>query len=609
LNLEPEKLKQATEAIVDAIQRTIEYQQKLNPIQKERNKLDEEFRELQREIGIVSATAAERYRNAWQQAINDVQLRDIEAIERQIAAHAELGDKEVFHAEQARAAILDHMAGMKGYTDIVADAFISVSDKIGEGFSRLFGKVTDRMGAFGDIINDIATNLFKMVSNRLLMKLVDAILGPSPVTGGGSGGGGGIGSVIGGGLLNVFTGGRGGGIGTFINPTFPGGISLGGAAGVGNFGLGNNPAGNFFNLDGGSSITSFDTLSGQSADSRRLTQLTSLSGNVAQSGLSGLLRGGLSLGSVGSTLAPMLPFLGAGLGSVVGGGRGLSGILGGVGGALLGGAGAVGLLSASVPGIFAAGSAGLSLPFIGTIGASSGGALGGLSGIAGLLTNPITAVAAGALLVGAYFLNRNRQRREEEKVRDQARGDALAQLDEVIKRVRNHQLDPASGLAQAATIRANYMTEMSKLRDKKTRNHALESVRELDYRIGILRGVATNALNDNSRKNITAAFATGGVVPGQRGEPQLVLAHGGEIIASLANQTPELVSAAASAGIPGVAGDSGGGSGQNVSLNVELVVGTDTQNQMFVNGAKSEQGYKATVDTVRTAQSPRRRDL
>jgi hypothetical protein len=82
-------------------------------------------------------------------------------------------------------------------------------------------------------------------------------------------------------------------------------------------------------------------------------------------------------------------------------------------------------------------------------------------------------------------------------------------------------------------------------------------------------------------------------VPGQLGSPRLVLAHGGELIANLQQQTPDLVNAAAGAGIPGVRGGASSGGGQ--PIHVEVLLGTDTQNQLFVNGAKSNAGYKVMV--------------
>ena len=40
------------------------------------------------------------------------------------------------------------------------------------------------------------------------------------------------------------------------------------------------------------------------------------------------------------------------------------------------------------------------------------------------------------------------------------------------------------------------------------------------------------------------------------------------------------------------------GGGQNITLTVELSLGTDTQNRLFVNGGESSAGYKVIVKQV-----------
>ncbi|HJQ33349.1 MAG TPA: tape measure protein [Pyrinomonadaceae bacterium] len=548
---------------------------KINPLGERRNALDREYVKLQREVGLAAATAAEDYRNAWQRAINDVQLRDLDAAKSRIKSQVEIADKTNFHSEQVRARFEEHVASMKGYTDIVADAFVGASDKIGAAFSKLFGLVTKHLGAFGDIVNDIATNLFKMVSNRLLMKLVDAMLG-------GGGGAVNVGGFYGGGQQGMSLGGLIPALGSLV---FGGGGVAGGTPGF------NPAAGNFFGGGsaqqfasqffggGGSQISSLDTFSGQAARgvfsaAGGAKGISTLFGNSATT-----LGGSLAL-----TGAVMAPFTGLSLGGMLGGqslfGRGL----GMAGGLALGGAGAVALLGGSGAAIF-----------------GTGGALSSLGGAAALLTNPFTIGAGVALLAGALIMGRNKRRQEEEKVRNQSILDAKGQIDALIKQVQNHRTEPMAALAQAADIRSKYMTDMQQLKDKKTREHALLTVREIDYKIGQLRAAASNSLNDNARANITAAFASGGVVPGLPGEARLVLAHGGEIIASLAHQSNDFVAAARDAGIPGVRGGDGGGYGRNINLAVELHVGTETRDKLVVGGMESEAGYSVNVKQTKTA--------
>jgi hypothetical protein len=47
---------------------------------------------------------------------------------------------------------------------------------------------------------------------------------------------------------------------------------------------------------------------------------------------------------------------------------------------------------------------------------------------------------------------------------------------------------------------------------------------------------------------------------------------------------------------------SGSASGQNISLEVDLVLGTEAQNKLFVNGAESNAGYKVIVKQVKNGQ-------
>jgi len=534
--------------------------------------------ELQYEMAHAAEGAADRYTITWLEAAKEIQQANEEASHSIIRSQVKMQDQTVFHSEQARARIYEHMASAKGYTDIVGDAFISASDAIGDGMSSLFGKVNSGMGKFGEILTDIQTNLMKMVTNRLLMKLVDMFMGGGSSSGGVTFGGGqqnggqgfSFGNIIGG----IF--GRGGATPPF-NPNvngstynlFGGGQqSLTGLAGYANGLFGQN----------GSNITSADTFSGRG--------MLNIGGMIPSVGNPSTVS---ATGGLMASLRGALPMLGGSLGMSLGGMLGQHSRAGRIIGSLAGGAAG---LAGGLAGYAALG---------GTFGSGMLGS--GLAAIAGAAL-PIAAVAA-PLLVGAYLLSRNAQRRREEETRNQLTGDANSQLETLIRQVRNHQTDPASALSQAAEIRTNYLQQAGQLRDRKTRNHALLTVRELDYRITQLRAAATVALNDNTRRNITSAFATGGVVSGQRGEPRLILAHGGEIVASLANQTPELVQAAADAGIPAVRSSPDGGgsrSGRHTNLNVELVLGTELQNKLFVNGAESDMGYKVITKQTRTAK-------
>jgi hypothetical protein len=290
-------------------------------------------------------------------------------------------------------------------------------------------------------------------------------------------------------------------------------------------------------------------------------------------------------------MAPMLGLsLGMGLGSGSVGGT----ILGGIGGLALGGAAGVGLLGGAGASIFA-----------------SGGALAGLGGMAALLTNPFTIAAGGALLIGAYFLSRNARRKKEEKIRTQHINDALAQLDQILKDVNSHQMSGSEGLRAAEAVKASYIENVNQLKDSKTRRIAMNEVNQrINPRIDQIRSAATNAANDNRRfNNLMPEFATGGLVMGQLGAAQLVVAHGGELIVNSRQQTPEVLSALRDAGVPNVASVAGANrsaSNRNDALHVELSLGTQTQNQLFVNGAKSDKGYTIIVEQTNKGKAERR---
>ena len=73
---------------------------------------------------------------------------------------------------------------------------------------------------------------------------------------------------------------------------------------------------------------------------------------------------------------------------------------------------------------------------------------------------------------------------------------------------------------------------------------------------------------------------------------RLVLAHGGErflgLNETLRTEGPTTVTS----------GNNDDGGGQPIQLAVELSLGTDTQNNLFVNGAESAAGYKVIVKQV-----------
>jgi hypothetical protein len=551
-------------------------------IASEHKQLLEDNISLEVRYAAIGEDAADRYRNAWLQALYDVRNATIEARESQIKSQVEIADQTVFNADRARAGILEAMAGAKGYTEIFQDAFLSINDALGDGFGKLFGGLEKHLGAVGKIIADVGTNLLKMVTNRLMIKLLDAIL---PGGGGGASSGAAAPSV--GGFFGLGgTNGGGSGInignllGGLLRPGAAGSGAGGGQAQLSNLGLLSVLAnGGALGGGGGSTLSGADLLSAYAniPSSNIGEQGRSLpsSGGGFLSGLAKLFGGGA--GGVGAGLAGLAPLLGAGLGSSLGGSSLTGSILGGLGGAAAGITGLIGLGA------------------LGIGGTAISGVLGGITGALGIslaTLGPIAAIAAPALLLGAFFLGRDKRRKQAEVQRTQYITDALKQLDEVLVNVRGHKYDSGQEAIDAAnSIKESYRQSANSITDTKTRNIALKEITDrIDPKIAEITAAAGQLDGARTHFNdLVPEFATGGIVPGQFGSPRLVLAHGGEIIANMSQQTPDLLNAAAKAGIPGVRGDAGSGSGSG-SVNVELFVGKEMQNELFVNGAKSSKG-------------------
>lgn len=559
---------------------------------REKISLEKENIELQYRLTNVSEDAAARYRNAWLTAMLDVKNASIEAMESQIASQVKISQQTVFNADVARAGIMEAMAGAKGYTEIFQDAFLGVSDAISGGIKGLLDKATEGLGAFGKVLSNIASQLLTMVTNRLMMRLLDMILPPTSGGGGGfsipgfGGGGGNGGGGFGGFLGSIFGGLFGGRSTPGFNPNAGsgGGGLLGGLLGglvSGGLGLGASVS--------SSNLTSGDLLSSGALGSAAAASIAGGGGGALGSAAASAVMGAgkFSLGSIGMQLAQMAPILGLSLGAGLGGSS--------IGGQILGGLGGL--------------AGGLALGIgTGAIGAS-GGIMGGLVGALGgtMAATGILAAVAAPLLIGGWLLGRNKLRRQEEKIRTELYLDAFKQLDEILKNVRAHKYGTGQEAIDAAhAVRENYRSQASQLKDKKTRNIALKEIPDrINPRISAIESAARAM--DAARERfgeLIPEFATGGIVPGQLGAPRLVLAHGGEIIANANQQTPEFLGAAARAGIPGVRGRGGSGSGGGGGVQpiyVEVLLGKKTQNEIFVNGAKSPEGYKVIVQSSNKA--------
>lgn len=412
------------------------------------------------------------------QDIINLRHQEVEAVISINRSQAELSQKLVYSQTQADARVLEFLRSQKGITEIISDAKINAISTAYGQLDNVIGRLTAKMGAFGNVIKDLLSNLLKLALNSIFQKL---FTGTSP-TGGLFGGQqtGQRGGVFGG-IGNILTGGGGRG------------------GGFGNVGPGGTP---LFNPNTGIGGGGFASLGPNPTNQQISELLLGQAANVDQERL--LSQGGAAVGlpavslsgSLTQTLALAAPTVGFGIGSAIGGGSGLGGILGGIGGLALGGAAGVALLGGAGASIFA-----------------TGGALASFGGAAALLTNPFTIAAGAALLVGAYFINRSKVRRKEEGIRDEAITSALKALDKLIEGVNNDRIDGTGALEQADQIRERYVQEMRQLKDSKTRRHALQDVSRLDLKIAQLKTAVTAQVSRKERQDlIVPTFADGGSV-------------------------------------------------------------------------------------------------
>lgn len=242
--------------------------------------------------------------------------------------------------------------------------------------------------------------------------------------------------------------------------------------------------------------------------------------------ISGVLSG-KKLSAIGGSLVAGLPMLGAGLGGMLGGQSGIGGILGQAGGLLGGLAGIAGIgLAGAMTG--SAGLFGLGTGLFGAggmlgTGSVLGGLFGGVGGMFGLAGTTATmlgatvvlAPLAAGLMVGAWLLGRNAKRRKNEKIRNQAMLEALPALQELLKGVKTDKIDGNEALTRADEIRKQYIEQMSKLDDKKTRRIALKDVSRLDAVIAEIKVAAKNqSIRREIDDRIVPTYSTGGVGQG-----------------------------------------------------------------------------------------------
>lgn len=578
---------------------------------------------LEQELFRVGVITKDEERNATLQAQLDILRRDRDATLSMIRSRAEIADASIYHSQQSTAIVLEHLAKQKSMSEAVADAQITLYEGVAGSLDRGIDKLTKKLGFFGDAIGSILKTITRNVLTGLFMPFLGgggfgapqqrggfnplSILG-SVLGGGGAAGIGGTGGFAGGyggagiaginTLFNVFSQ-NGGGYGAFGSAN-----GLGNAMGIigGLAGLFKGGSGGAANVVSGGESFGLPTNFGGGLGGVFAPVTNKLGGLFSKIGLGGIFgkssaatgpfAGAVASGSAtggGGFLAGFLPqlglaapLLGLSLGAGLGGQSRIGNILGGAGGLLVGG----GIAAALAPGLFA--------------GLGSAAPL-----VTGLLANPFTAVVGVGLLVGAKLLGNAKQRKKDEEATGDWLQDAINGIFKLRDQVKAGQTSPD----QAKTLFENdilgtFIAQVNTIKTKSVRESRLTNqVRDLRnlYEKEVGTVAVQKKISSSLSNKLVPEFATGGIVPGQNGEPRLVLAHGGEIIINQRQQTSGLIRAAGEAGVPGVAPTRGvASSGERpISLTVTLVAGTDTQSKMFINGVQSKDGFNEVIETLR----------
>jgi hypothetical protein len=464
-----------------------------------------------------------------------------EELARQVEAQEKFNDALRETAERARE--LDpafrFMRGLRGETDAVASSFERLGQNIGDSFRDLRGLLSSLGSAVKQFFGDLMSATLRNVAASALAPLAGKLGGIFPS---GSGG-------------NIFTT-------PGINPA----ASIPSLFGFGN-GFGSSVSAGFFNPG----VSGLPSLPRPNPGFQEALQRYGIGGFGGGLGVTPPAK--FSLAGLKGSLASALPFLGLSIGSSLGGKSLAGNILGGIGGTALGLFGAASL----APSLFGATAV-------------------------GLLSNPITAIAGAALLVGGIFLGKSKQRREDEQLADSYWSQYKDRLITLTKDVRANRIDGDSALSEALAARQQAIDQINTIKTKSVRESRLKNqISDVDrvFLEPLKRAVSEQKRRRDFDSTLIPEFASGGIIPGRIDEARYVLAHGGEIVVNRKQQTPALLEAASEAGVPGVRGNASAPNYQP-NIHVEVLIGKDKQDQLFINGVGSSNTHKALKQTLAT---------
>lgn len=385
-----------------------------------------------------------------------LQRKDEDALKDYNRAVMEMDDALVYHAQQSDTAVAKFIAGQKSITEIVAETKIGVMETTFDIIDRGLDKMTSKLGIMQDLVKEILSSFIKLALSQFFRSV---FLGQG--AGGRSGGSGGIFGSIG----NIFRGGAGGGGSQSGIADIPGVIR-------------NLISGSGGGVSAPPSVTGIGSVWGMSGG-----------GGIHEAGHAAAAAGGLT-----ATLGAMLPFLGLGVGAGLGGGSRFGNVLGGAGGLIAGGIGAAFL----APGLFA-----------------TTGVLGSLGpAIAGLLTNPFTAIVAGGLILGAILLGKNAEKRKNETAREALSQEVIVALQGMLSEAEAGNLTPTQAASQFEELRQRYFQSISSY-DSKTKRIATDWWNKPEHPPQVFwkkiqEATKTGETAANIRNRMNPVFAGGG---------------------------------------------------------------------------------------------------
>jgi tape measure domain-containing protein len=346
--------------------------------------ITQQIKDIQGQIDLLGKDIEDKIVLGQLQGIYEIKKADDDAIISMAKNRELLADKTIFHAERAKARVVDYLEQeSKGVTQIVSDAQIggirTAFDLADKGIDR----ITVRLGIFGNVVKQVLSDLAHLALSKFFTQALGLGgapgAGPQAAAAGGGGGGGAVGAVAS--ILTGGGGGTGGGtVGGLRIPGLPGGTTppFAGGSIPGLGGGGNGLVGGLLKKIPGLGGLFGGINTSASAATQRLAALD-------------YLPGGGDTGAGVSSIASAAT--GPGLLSSLGAGGLLAG--GGIAGSFLGGSSPIGKLLGGLGGTLGAGA-------IGATGIFGGGLAAALPA---LFSNPITAIVAGGLIGGALLFN------------------------------------------------------------------------------------------------------------------------------------------------------------------------------------------------------------